>query len=173
MSAFTSPPRPDSTQEIDATMFRQVLGHFTSGITVVTAFVDGRPIGFTAQSFTSLSLDPPLVSLAPAKTSRTWGMIRRGGYFCVNVLSENQEEVSRTFARAGEERFRGIDWSAGVAGCPKLDGVLAWIECELIAEHDAGDHTLAVGKVINLAVGSSDSPLVFFRGGYSRLDTSG
>ena len=152
--------------QIDQARFREVLGHFATGVTVVTAVEDGIPVGFTCQSFTSLSLDPPMVALAPGKSSTSWPRIAQAGAFCVNILADHQEALGRTFALSGGDKFSGVDWAAGpVAGTPVLEGCLAWVECELEAIHDAGDHELVVGLVLATGVGRG-RPLVFYRSGF-------
>lgn len=155
----------------DAARFRQVLGHFATGITVVTA-VDGHgPVGFTCQSFSSLSLEPPLVVFAPANDSSSWPRIKAAGHFAVNILSEDQEDVCRRFATRGADKFAGCGWhSAPSTGAPILGGVLAWIDCTIEAEHEGGDHLLVVGRVHGLEIVHEGKPLLFFRGGYGRFE---
>ncbi|HLG68684.1 MAG TPA: flavin reductase family protein [Acidimicrobiales bacterium] len=149
----------------DEAAFRQVLGHFATGVTVVTA-VDGRdPVGFTCQAFTSLSLDPPMVALAPGKASTSWPRIARAGAFCVNILAAHQEALCTRFAAPGPGKFDGVRWHPGATGAPVLEGVLAFVECELGIIHDAGDHELVTGRVVALGMGSGD-PLLFYRGSY-------
>ena len=148
---------------------RDVLGHFATGVVVVTSRgADGAPLGFTCQSFASLSLDPPLVSFAPARTSSTWPRIREAGTFCVNVLAAEHRDLSIGFARsgAGIDKFAGVDWWPAPSGAPVLEGVSAWIDCTLWAEHDGGDHTIAVGRVHDLGADPARLPLLFYRGGY-------
>lgn len=153
--------------EIDAREFRDMLGRFASGIVVVTAMDDAEPVGFAAQSFVSLSLEPPLVAFCPAKTSTSWPRMRSAGHFCVNVLGAHQQSLCAGFARSGGDKFAGVSWQHGVTGAPILDGVLAWVDCVLEAEHDAGDHTIAVGRVRGLAASDDDvGPLLFWRGRY-------
>jgi flavin reductase (DIM6/NTAB) family NADH-FMN oxidoreductase RutF len=152
---------------VDAARFRQVMGHFCTGITIVTAVDGDEPVGFTAQSFTSVSLDPPLVLLCPGKTSSSWPRIKASGSFCVNILADDQEALCRGFATAGVDKFKGVGWTpAAGTGSPVLGDVLAWADCHLVAEHDAGDHTIAVGRVVELGVRDHVGPLLFFRGGY-------
>lgn len=153
---------------VDPTEFRTVLGHFASGVTVVAAIEDEGPVGFTCQAFAALSLEPPMVALAPAKTSTSWPRMAKAGAFCVNILADDQVDLCRRFAVSGGDKFVGVDWQLGKAGTPVLDGVLAWVECELDAIHEAGDHELVTGRVLALGVGSG-SPLLFYRGGYRRL----
>lgn len=145
---------------------REVLGHFASGVVVITAIDTAGPTGFTCQSFASLSLDPPLVSFAPSRASLTWPKIRQVGRFCVNVLAEGHEDVSNRFARSGTDKFVGVRWHRSRSGLPVLDEVCAWIECTLHNEFDGGDHTIAVGRVHGLAAGTTPRPLLFHRGGY-------
>lgn len=121
--------------------------------------------GFSAQSFVSLSLAPPMVAVCPGKSSTSWPRIRDTGHFCINVLADGQREVSDVFAQSG--RVADIGWRPGVSGAPILDGVLAYVDCALSAEHDAGDHTIAVGRVVDIGIlEASGKPLLFFRGGY-------
>jgi len=145
---------------------RDVLGHFVSGVTVVTAIGADGPVGFTCQSFSSLSLDPPLVAFAPARTSSTWPLLREAGRFCVNVLAEEQSDLSRQFARSGTDKYAGVRWSPSPYGSPVLEGVVAWIDSELWAEYDGGDHTIVVARVLDLGADASRTPLLFHRGAY-------
>jgi 3-hydroxy-9,10-secoandrosta-1,3,5(10)-triene-9,17-dione monooxygenase reductase component len=158
---------PTSTDTAD---FKEIMGRFPTGIAVVTAVDDNTPVGFTCQSFVSLSLQPPLVSLAPAKTSTSWPRIRAAGAFCVNVLAESQLELCLVFSRSGGDKFAGVDWSLGVLGTPRLAGSAAWIECKLEAIHDAGDHEIVVGRVIGLDNGGG-SPLLFHERRFAKLAT--
>ena len=154
----------------DAQAFRTTLGQFASGVVIATGCLDGEPAGFAAQSFTSLSLDPPLVALCPAKSSRSWPKLRASGSFCINVLARGQQAVSELFARSGIDKFASLDWRPAQTGSPILAGALAFIDCELMDEHDAGDHTIAVGRVRDLGVLDAEgSPLVFFRGAYESI----
>ncbi|MGH9063460.1 MAG: flavin reductase family protein [Acidimicrobiales bacterium] len=154
---------------LDEARFRQVLGHFATGVTIVTTADGDGPWGFTCQAFTALSLSPSLVLFAPARSSVTWTRIRGTEVFCVNVLAESQEAVARVFATKAEHKFQGVGWTPGSTGSPVLSGVLAWVECRLVAVHDGGDHLLAVGRVVDLGVGSG-RPLVFYRGGFGRFE---
>ena len=159
-----------SAPTIDSARFRQVLGHFATGITIVTGMDGDEPVGLTCGSFFSVSLDPPLVAFSPAKSSTSWPRIQSSGAFCVNVLGQEQEDVCRVFATSGADKFRGIGWKRGASGSPVLGDVLAWIDCRIEAEHDAGDHTIVLGRVIELKVGEeSEGPLLFYRGGYGRF----
>ena len=162
----------DVPRIVDPQVMRDVLGHFASGVTVVTALTTDGPAGFTCQSFSSLSLDPPLVTFAPARTSRTWARLREFGRFCVNVLAEGQDAVSQNFARSGADKFAGVRWSPSAHGSPVLDGVLAWIDGELWAEYDGGDHSIVVARVLDLGADPDRRPLLFHRGAYSLLQRS-
>lgn len=156
---------------IEPVTMRSVLGRFCTGVVIVTAEHDGEPAGFTAQSFTSLSLDPPLVSVCVAATSSTYPRLRAAGRFCVNVLGEQQEDLSGRFASRQANRFEGVDHRpAPATGSPILEGALAWIDCELVAEHEAGDHVIVVAQVLDLgAPERGPRPLLFYRGAYSGL----
>jgi len=154
----------------DASAFRAVLGHFATGVTIITAMHDGEPVGLAANSFSSVSLDPPLVLFCAAKSSSTWPRIQAAGKWCVNVLAEDGEEMCRTFAAKGADRFSGFGWRAATTGAPVLDDALAYVDCETEAEHDAGDHLIVVGRVVELGHRQTGKPLLFYRGGYGRYD---
>jgi 3-hydroxy-9,10-secoandrosta-1,3,5(10)-triene-9,17-dione monooxygenase reductase component len=156
----------DDPDAVTPQLLRTVLGTFTSGIVVVTA-QSQSPLGFTCQSFTSLSLAPPLVSFSPARTSTTWPLIRAVGRFCINVLAHDQAALSERFARSGIDRFAGVAWTASPNGSPVLDGVSAWIDCELYTEYDGGDHTIVLGAVQALESDPRRHPLIFYRGRYA------
>lgn len=153
---------------IEAREFRDVLGHLPTGVVVVAAFGHDGPSGMAANSITSVSLDPPLIAVCPARTSTTWPAIREAGRFCVSVLAEHDEQTSRRFALRGADRFAGVAWHQRVAG-PGLDQAVAWIDCELDTEHVAGDHTIALGRVIDVAAAAGERALIFFRGHYGRF----
>jgi 3-hydroxy-9,10-secoandrosta-1,3,5(10)-triene-9,17-dione monooxygenase reductase component len=164
---MSGPDRPRHIVEPD--QMREVLGHFASGVTVLTALTAEGPIGFTCQSFSSLSLDPPLVVFAPGRTSTTWPRLRDLGRFCVNVLAEGQDDVSQNFARSGVDKFEGVRWTTSAGGSPVLDGVVAWIDAALWAEYDGGDHTLVAARVLDLGADAGRRPLLFHRGTYGLL----
>jgi 3-hydroxy-9,10-secoandrosta-1,3,5(10)-triene-9,17-dione monooxygenase reductase component len=149
----------------DEARFREALGHFATGVVIVTGIDASRPYGFTCQAFASLSLDPPMVALAPGKTSTSWPPIARSGSFCANVLSEGQEALCRDFAATGGDKFTGVGWHPGSNGAPILEGVLAWVECTIAEVHDAGDHDLVFGKVEDMGV-NGGKPLLYYRGGF-------
>jgi 3-hydroxy-9,10-secoandrosta-1,3,5(10)-triene-9,17-dione monooxygenase reductase component len=155
----------------DQARFRQVMGHFCTGVTIVTAMDGDEPVGLTAQSFTSLSLDPPLVLFCPGVDSSTWPRIRNAGAFCFNILGETQEALCRTFAMKGADKFKGIGWTpSDVTGAPVLDDVIAWVDCTLEADHDGGDHRIVVGRVVDLSIEDEGPPLLFFRGGFGKFE---
>ena len=151
---------------VDAVTFRKVVGHFGSGVTVITAVVGGEPVGFTCQSFASLSLDPPMVMFAPSRSSASWLKVRQAGTFCVNVLSDGHAELSDGFARSGTDKFAGVRWRPSRYGAPVLGGVAAFIDCRIWAEYDGGDHVIVAASVLDLAADSTHRPLVFYRGRY-------
>jgi len=154
----------------DARHFRDVLGRFASGVTVVTAMTSSGPAGMTCQSFSSVSLEPPLVMFLPAKTSRAWPVIRTAGHFTVNLLAHDQEALSNQFAAKGVDKYAGVTWEpASATGAPRLAGALAWIDCTIHAVHEAGDHYVVIGRVQAMEHGTSELPLLFFRSAYHRL----
>ncbi|MER7692001.1 flavin reductase family protein [Streptomyces sp. NPDC097610] len=160
-----SPGSPDSPD--DASHFRQVLGNFPTSVVAITATLpDGRPEAMIVGSFTSVSLEPPLVAFLADRSSRTFPKIRAAGRYCVNALASDQELLCRSMATRGADRFDGIAWRRSPLGNPVLDGVVAWIDCELAEVVEIGDHHLAVGRVHALRAESAKTPLLFFRGGY-------
>ncbi|HEX2312223.1 MAG TPA: flavin reductase family protein [Thermomonospora sp.] len=168
--------RPHSLAPVDPAAFRSVLGHFATGVAAVTGLDGGVPVGLVVNSFTSVSLDPPLVSFCVAHTSASWPRLRRGGGHCVCFLAAGQREQVRRLASSGGAKFRDVAWFPSPAGLPILDGALAWLECVVEAEHPAGDHVIVVARVHHLdRLGDGDDaadPLVFYRGGYGRFTTT-
>lgn len=158
---------------IDAHEFRAVLSNFCTGLTVVTAMTDPGPVGFTCQSFSSLSVDPPLVLFCPSNTSTTWPRIREAGQFCVNILAAHHEHVSARFAKSGADKFQDIEFGLSPNGSPLLPRAVAWIDCRLHAEHEGGDHVIAVGAVHDLAATEELQPLLFHRSRYARVVEGG
>ncbi len=162
---------PDDRTEFDAQQFRTVLGHFPTGVTIVSGVNDEQPVGFTIGSFTSVSLDPPLVGFLPMKNSATWEAIERSGSFCVNVLSRDQADLCWKFAKSGNEseRYDDVAWHAGPTGSPIIDRAVAWIDCNVEHVYEMGDHYFVLGRVIALDAdadhtGSGPFPLLFFKG---------
>lgn len=152
--------------------FRRVLGHFPTGVAAITSTgPDSLPVGMAVSSFTSVSLEPPLVAFFPAKSSTTWPSVRERGAFCVNILGVDQEAICRRLATKGGDKFAEIAWTRDIAGLPELTGAVAWIYCDIDAVHDAGDHEIVVGRVRRLEVDESVSPLLFYRGGYGMVSS--
>jgi 3-hydroxy-9,10-secoandrosta-1,3,5(10)-triene-9,17-dione monooxygenase reductase component len=154
--------------------FRHVLSTFCSGVTVVTAATGTAAApgiaGLTCQAFFSVSIDPPYVAFSVSATSTSFPPIRAAGQCCVNVLAADQEAVSSGFGRSGADKWRGITWQASpVLGNPVIDGVLSWIDCTIEAEHEAGDHAIVVGRIVDMSVERDTAPLLFHRGGYAQL----
>jgi flavin reductase (DIM6/NTAB) family NADH-FMN oxidoreductase RutF len=151
----------------DAALSRHVLGHYPTGVAVITGMDADGPIGLSMNSFTSVSLAPALVLFCPAHTSTTWPRLRAAGPLAINVLSAEQESVSRLFARKDIDRFAEFGWSRGRNGAPLLTDALGWLECQVFAEHEAGDHTVVIAQIDHMGVHPSIAePLVFFRGAY-------
>jgi 3-hydroxy-9,10-secoandrosta-1,3,5(10)-triene-9,17-dione monooxygenase reductase component len=170
-----SPGAPESARNpsisFDTGHFRTVLGHFPTGVTVITGLADAQPMGFTIGSFTSVSLDPPLVGFLPQTDSLTWEAMAAHGSFCVNVLSAEQNDLCWQFAKSGTEytRFDGVDWHAAPSGSPILKRAVAWIDCTVEEVYTMGDHYFVLGRVGYLDAdadhdGLPPRPLVFFRG---------
>ena len=145
---------------------RTILGHFATGLTVITAATKDGPAGFTCQSFSSLSLEPALITFSPARTSTTWPLLRQKGTFTVNILPAGHQHLAGQFARSGADKFSGVDHSPSPLGNPVLDQALAWVDCELHQEYDGGDHTIVVGAVRALSARADAEPLLFFKGDY-------
>lgn len=156
--------------DFDDRQFRNAMGNFCTGVVIATGMLEGEPAGFAAQSFVSLSLDPPLVALCPGKGSSSWPKLRDSGSFCINILGAGQRAVCDAMAQSGGDKFAALDWRPGVTGSPILDGVLGYVDCDLEVEHDAGDHTIAVGRVKDFAILDAETqPLLFFRGAYGEF----
>ncbi|WP_336086690.1 3-hydroxy-9,10-secoandrosta-1,3,5(10)-triene-9,17-dione monooxygenase reductase subunit [Nocardia sp. SSK8] len=158
---------------IDGRQFRNVLGQFCTGITVITALdPDGAPIGFACQSFAALSLDPPLVLFCPTKGSRSWAAIEAAGKFCVNVLAEAQQPTCARFGSRETDKFAGVPWHTSDLGVPVLDESLATIECTVDSVVDGGDHYIVIGRVQRLAESETTNgrPLLFYRGQYTGIE---
>src|ERR1700678_2732337 len=143
MSSFPEAVRPDGSGRPSAVpgpsaaKFRQVLGHFGTGITVITALDDDGPSGFACQAFGALSLEPPLVLFCPGRSSATWQRIARSGHFCANILTASQRELARVFGTSGGDKFAGVPWSVSASGAAVLDGVLTWVACTVCDVHEA------------------------------------
>lgn len=135
-------------------------------MTVITASTAHGPAGFTCQSFSSLSLEPALVTFSPARSSSTWPQLRSAGRFTVNILPAEHQHLSAQFARSGTDKFAGVDYSTSPLGNPILNDALAWVDCELHEEYDGGDHTIVVGAVRALEARQDAEPLLFYKGSY-------
>lgn len=158
-----------SSTEIDPSQFRQLLGHFATGVTILTvATSDGRPLGMTANSLASVSLDPPLVSVCVDREADMHDLILQAPQFVVNILAGNQETLARRFADQHEDRFDGIGYRLSPEGLILLDGVLAHLECRRHAEYPGGDHTIVIGRLIS-GEARDGRPLIYYRGGYAAL----
>jgi len=155
---------------MDAAVYRRLMGHWVTGVSVVTALSTDGPAGATANALTSLSLEPPLALVCFDVSSRTLHAVRESERFCINMLSTGQEEVSRLFAtkKSQEEKFGEIGYRVD-HGAPVLDGCLAWLICSLESELRRGDHIVAVGEVLAGDFDEAGAPLVFYRGSYSTI----
>ena len=161
-----------SSAGIGASVFRQAMGHFATGVTVVTSIGDdGEPVGTTASAVTSLSLDPPLVLVCFDRESQTLQAIRAHGAFAVNVLAAPQQHLSANFARRGlAAAWDGVRHRPGPTGSPRLDGVLAALECTVENRFPGGDHEIVVGRVHDVEISDDEArPLLYWRGSYLPL----
>ncbi|MEU9546570.1 flavin reductase family protein [Streptomyces mirabilis] len=154
---------------MDAITMRHVLGHFGSGVTVITGLTTAGPVGFTCQSFFSLSLDPALVTFAPSRTSTSWPGIRPLASFAINILADHQTAHSTGFSRSGTDKFSGVDWRPSNFGAPVLAEALAHLDCRFWAEYDGGDHTIVAAEVMDFQVNDERAPLLFYKGAYASV----
>jgi 3-hydroxy-9,10-secoandrosta-1,3,5(10)-triene-9,17-dione monooxygenase reductase component len=155
------------SEPVDSRRFRRVFGHFCTGVTVITTADGAGPAGFACQAFAPLSLDPPLVLFCVRATSATAPRIRSAGFFAVNVLADDQKEISRIFGGPGPDRFAAVPWSPARSGAPLLTGALTWADCQVEAIHPGGDHDIVIGRVTALGPCRDAGPLVFHRGRYT------
>lgn len=152
---------------IEASTFRRVLGHYPTGVCAITAMPEaGMPAAMVVGTFTSVSLDPPLVGFFPDRKSSSWQQIERAGRFCVNVLAADQVELCKQLAASGPEKFAGLEYGLTKGGSPLFANVVAWIDCELEQVVEAGDHYLVLGRVTSLDSEREAPPLLFFQGQY-------
>ena len=157
---------------IEAQELRRVMGHFATGVTVITTKdKDGGPNGLTANAFMSLSLNPPLILISVDKGATCYTCFEPHNGFTVNFLSEEQEDISRRFATKGIDKFAGLKWKEGSNGAAILDGVLGHVECKITQCYDGGDHTIVLGEILNVNA-TGERPLLFFKGKYQRLPES-
>ena len=156
-----------SEATIDPATFRQVLGSYPTGVCAITATgADGAAVGMVIGSFTSVSLDPPLVGFLPDKNSSTWPLIEAAGHFCVNVLASDQQHICRQLSAKGADKFAGLEIAMSDHGHPVIAGAIARIDCDIHAVVDAGDHWFVLGKVLGLETTRDDNPMLFYRGQY-------
>ncbi|MDX6743961.1 flavin reductase family protein [Actinocorallia sp. A-T 12471] len=167
---MTTPTATASLDAVDPADYRRVLGKVPTSVCVVSAMTPDGPVGVTVGSFTSVSLDPPLIVFYCGASSASAASIASAGRFCVNVLSEGQHDVCSAFAGRAADRFTACSWETGPNGAPRLDGVAAWIDCDVEAVHPAGDHVAILGRVRSLESGPAARPLVFFQGRLVPLD---
>ncbi|MGO9450027.1 MAG: flavin reductase family protein [Candidatus Binataceae bacterium] len=154
---------------IEKNELRRVMGHFATGVTVITTFrKSGEIHGLTANAFTSVSLVPPLLLICVDKKAESYACFDETKVFTVNILASDQEDLSRRFAISGGQKFEGVSYRSGANGAPILAGTVGYIECKVTAAHDGGDHTIYVGE-IEQAETRDTKPLLFFRGGYREL----
>ena len=154
---------------IDPQELRRVMGHFATGVTVITTRdKDGAPQGLTANAFMSLSLNPPLVLISVDKGATCYGCFEPQNGFTVNFLSDYQEEISRRFATKGADKFAGLQWTEGTNGAAILEGVLGHVQCKIAKCYDGGDHTIVLGEILSVSA-NGERPLLFFKGKYQRL----
>ncbi len=154
----------------DSAQLRQAFGTFATGVTIVTAINDDNPVGMVVNSFSSVSLDPPMALFCAAKSSDTWKEIQAAGHFAVNVLPLDMQPVSAQFVGPAPQRYDGVDWHAEVTGAPILDDAMAYLDCDITHEYDGGDHVIVVGTVRALGLMRADqTPLCYFRGAYAQM----
>ena len=159
-----------TVEAIDPQIFRKTLSHYPTGVCVVTAMTTaGMPAGMTVGSFTSVSLNPPLVGFFPAKSATSWPLIEPVGRFCVNVLAHDQQDLCKAFSMSGGDKFSDIEYMLSPGGQPVLPGVKAWIDCVLYKTYEAGDHLIVLGEVTALEAYSKYNPLLFYSGGYGQF----
>jgi flavin reductase (DIM6/NTAB) family NADH-FMN oxidoreductase RutF len=157
--------------KFDRRAFRNALGCFATGVTVVTTVTDaGEPVGLTANSFSSVSLDPPLILFCLDRASHNLDAFRAAGRFAVNVLGDDQRDLSVRFSTTIDDRWDGVAWERWETGAPVLNGCLAALDCETEAIHEGGDHVIIVGRVQRLAATTDGKPLLYFRGNYATVD---
>lgn len=155
-----------SETTIDPAEFRKVLGSYPTGVCVITALDEGKPAGMVVGSFTSVSLDPPLVGFFPDKSSTSWPLIEKAGHFCVNVMAADQMDVCRSVVAKGEAKFVGVEYAVSDHDLPVIAGALATIECRLYSVTEAGDHWFVLGQVLRMENVREDDPMLFHRGRY-------
>jgi len=173
MNGMTGPRTIDLTGEAaaDARALRDAFGCFTTGVTIVTTLDGDRPAGFTANSFASVSLDPPLALISVAREASCRPALKASGVFVVNVLHVGQQELARQFARRGADRFEGLAFDTWRTGAPVLPGCMANFECRTHDLIEAGDHSILIGRILKVHHDADHEPLVYLRGGYRKVHT--
>lgn len=171
---MTTHQQQESIAQMDPKRFRQVLGQYPTGVCVITAIQeDKEPAAMVVGSFTSVSLDPPLVAFLPDRASSSWPKIQGAGKFCVNILGADQEDVCRRLASKAADKFIGTLYRLSPLGSPIIEQSVAWIDCDLQAIHEAGDHYIVIGRVHDLQIEQGGLPLVFFQGSYGQFSPLG
>ena len=156
-----------SQTAIDSALYRQVLGSYPTGVSAITALdPEGKPVGMVVGTFTSVSLDPPLVGFLPDKNSSSWPLIEAAGHFCVNVLGSDQQAVCRSVSAKGAEKFVGVEYEISQHKLPVIVGSIARIECSIHSVVEAGDHWIVLGNVLGLEITRDEDPMLFHRGRY-------
>jgi 3-hydroxy-9,10-secoandrosta-1,3,5(10)-triene-9,17-dione monooxygenase reductase component len=158
---------PPHSYQPDPQRFRQVLGHFATGVTVITGIDGDNAVGFACQAFAALSLEPPLVLCCPAMSSSTWPRIAASGQFCANILAADQRDLARQFGVSAPDKFAGISWTPAPNGAPVLPDVLTWASCEVETVQEAGDHYVVIARVTHLGDSVAGDPLLFYRGRFT------
>lgn len=167
-------PGMPETRPIEPRRFRDVMGHVPTGVALVTGMTEsGEPLGMVVGSFTSVSLEPPLVAYFPMKSSTTFARLRTLENFAVNVLASDQQDLCRAFTSRREDRWRNLSWHRSPSGCPVLDDAIAWVDCRVVAVQEAGDHYMVLGEVTDLSDRRPAPPLLFFQGDYATLRLDG
>lgn len=163
-------PNDKGFAPIDPLRFRRTMGRYPTGVVLISSKdSEGNPYGMIVGTFTSVSLEPPLVAFLPAKTSTTWPIIEANGTFAVSVLSADQENVVRSFSGKDAEKFQAVNWHESPSGNPVIDGSIAWMDCEITDVMDAGDHVIVLGGIHDMATAGEDLPLLFFQGGFGQF----
>jgi 3-hydroxy-9,10-secoandrosta-1,3,5(10)-triene-9,17-dione monooxygenase reductase component len=160
---------PTEISKSDGELMRSILRRYPTGVAVITALDGGRPIGMAVGSFTSVSLDPPMIGFFVDRSSTTWPQILEFGAFAVNVLGEHQADLSQQFSVRGVDRFRGVPWDYGHNGGPVIDGAVMVVESDIVDVIEAGDHLFVMGSVVRIHAGEDVGPLLFYGGGYARI----
>jgi len=158
-----------SPAAVDAESFRRTLGHFPTGLAVITAVYEGEPVGMIANSFTAVSLEPPLVLFCPAHSSTTWPKIKASGGYSVNILSEESDLICTHFTSSGKRHLEGLSHGMTERGRPVLDDAITWLDCRIRHEYPGGDHAISVAEVEDMGA-PGGAPMVFFQSAYQRLN---